>query len=112
MWVVVRLLDEPELLALRLVQARFDAVGLLQSLERQDEQLCVVLVAERRERDGREPARLEPVHRGRVDGHRLLRRDVRTVLQREKTAGQRGATYQAKPFISQTASLSAEDGES
>ena len=79
--VVVRLLDEPELLPLLLVQADGGGVLLLQALEREDEQLRVVLVAQRREGDGRELAALEPVHRRGVDGHRLLRRDVRAVLQ-------------------------------
>ena len=54
---------------------------LLQPLQREDEQLRVVLVGERREGDRREPARLEPVHGRRVDGDRLLGRDVRPVLE-------------------------------
>mmetsp|Transcript_6161 Transcript_6161/g.24641 ORF Transcript_6161/g.24641 Transcript_6161/m.24641 type:complete len:696 (-) Transcript_6161:121-2208(-) len=79
--VVVRLLDEAQLLALVLVEANGEAVDLLEALERQNEQLGIVLVAERREGDRRELAALEPVHGGGVDGHRLLGRHVRAVLQ-------------------------------
>lgn len=75
--VVVRLLDERELLALVLVEPALDAVRLLELLEREHEELCVVLVRERRERDRRKLARLEPVHGRRVDRDGLLRRDVR-----------------------------------
>lgn len=75
--VVVRLLDEGELLALRLVEAALDAVRLLELLEREDEELRVVLVRQGRERDRRELARLEPVDGRRVDGDGLLGRDVR-----------------------------------
>lgn len=79
--VVVGLLDKAELLALRLVEPALDAVGLLEVLERQDEQLRVVLVVERRERDRRELAALEPVHRRGVDRDGLLGGDVRPVLE-------------------------------
>jgi hypothetical protein len=50
-------------------------------LEGEDEEFGVVLVVEGREGDGAVVPRLEPVHREGVDGHRLLRRDVRPVLQ-------------------------------
>ena len=79
--IVVSLLNEPELLALALVEAGLDAVGLFQSLQRQDQQLGVVLVRQRGERDGLELPRLQPVHRGGVDGHGLLGGDVGPVLQ-------------------------------
>ena len=79
--VVVGLLDQPQLLALLLVQADGHGVLLLEALERQDEQLGVVLVRERRERDRAELAALEPVHGGRVDRDGLLRCDVGPVLQ-------------------------------
>mmetsp|Transcript_3491 Transcript_3491/g.11579 ORF Transcript_3491/g.11579 Transcript_3491/m.11579 type:complete len:907 (-) Transcript_3491:778-3498(-) len=79
--VVIGLLDEAELLALRLVEARGGRVRLLEPLEREDEQLGVVLVRERREGDRRELARLEPVHHGGVDRHSLLGRDVGPVLE-------------------------------
>ena len=45
--VVVGLLDQAELLALRLVEPRGGRVRLLEPLEREDEQLGVVLVGER-----------------------------------------------------------------
>ena len=45
--VVVCLLNERQLLTLRLVQAALDGVRLLQLLKRQDEQLRVVLVVQR-----------------------------------------------------------------
>ena len=77
----VRLLDQAELLPLALVQARLVDVPFLETLEGEDQQLRVVLVRERRKRDRRELARLEPVHRGGVDRHPLLRGDVRAVLQ-------------------------------
>ena len=54
MRVVVRLLNEAKLLSLTLVQTALDAVSLLESLEGQDEELCVVFVRQRRERDRRE----------------------------------------------------------
>mmetsp|Transcript_6179 Transcript_6179/g.20144 ORF Transcript_6179/g.20144 Transcript_6179/m.20144 type:complete len:665 (-) Transcript_6179:1552-3546(-) len=79
--IVVGLLDEPQLLPLVLIQPRVDPVVLLEPLQREDQQLRVVLVRQRRKRDGRELARLEPVHRQRVDRHALLRRHVRPVLQ-------------------------------
>ena len=78
--VVVGLFDQPELLALTLVQARLDGVGFLESLEGENEQLRVVLVRQRRERDGSKPPRLEPVDGGRVDRHRFFGTDVRPVL--------------------------------
>ena len=78
---VVRRLDQAQLLALRLVQAALDAVRLLEPLERQNQQLGVVLVRQRRERNRRELAALEPMHRRRVDGDRLLARQIRAVLE-------------------------------
>ena len=47
----------------------------------QDEQLGIVLVGERGERDGAELATLQPMDSGGVDGHSLLRGNVRPVLQ-------------------------------
>mmetsp|Transcript_94895 Transcript_94895/g.290284 ORF Transcript_94895/g.290284 Transcript_94895/m.290284 type:complete len:331 (+) Transcript_94895:4370-5362(+) len=79
--IVVSLLDKAQLLALLLVQARLHGVLLLQSFQRQDEQLGVVLVIQGRERDGRKFPRLEPVHRRGVNGHCLLAADVGAVLQ-------------------------------
>mmetsp|Transcript_4532 Transcript_4532/g.13244 ORF Transcript_4532/g.13244 Transcript_4532/m.13244 type:complete len:1314 (+) Transcript_4532:2393-6334(+) len=79
--VVVGLLDEAQLLALGLVEPRLDGVVLLEALEREDEELGVVLVGEGREGDGRELAALEPVHGRGVDGHRLLGAHVGPVLE-------------------------------
>ncbi len=81
MRIVISLLNEPELLPLALIEPGFDAVGLLEPLQRQDQQLRVVLVGEWREGDGREAPRLQPVDGGGVDGDRLLGGDVGTVLQ-------------------------------
>ena len=75
------LLHQAQLFALLLVEADSDSVLLLEALQGQDEQLCVVLVGQRRELDGAELARLQPVHRRGVDGHSLLRRHIRTILQ-------------------------------
>lgn len=55
-------------------------VGLLESFQGQNQQLGVVLVRQGRERNGGKATGLEPVNCGRVDGHSLLRRNVRTVL--------------------------------
>lgn len=66
MRVVVGLLHQAQLLALLLVQPHSHGVLLLQTLQGQDEQLGVVLVAQRREGDGGELARLQPVHCGGV----------------------------------------------
>ena len=55
-------------------------VGLLEPLQRQDEQLGVVFVGQRREGDGGEAPALQPMHCGGVDGHRLFRCDVGTIL--------------------------------
>lgn len=99
--VVVRLFNQPQFLALALVQTALDAigrggkvnfrsaglapspspVGLLESLQSQDEQFGVMFVGEGREGYRREPSALQPVDHGGVDGHRLLRGDVRPVLQ-------------------------------
>ena len=79
--IVVRLLDERELLTLRLIETILHIVRLLQALQRENKQLGVVLVRERWKRDWRESTRLQPMHGRRVDGHSLLRRNVRTVLQ-------------------------------
>lgn len=54
MRVVVRLFDETQFFPLALIEPRLDRVGLLQPLQREDEQLGVVLVTQRREWDGRE----------------------------------------------------------
>ena len=75
------LFDEAQLLSLTLVQPRLDRVRLFQPLQREDEQLCVVLVGEWWEWDGGEPPRLQPVHRGCIDGDCLFGRDVGSVLQ-------------------------------
>ena len=56
MGVVVGLLHQPQLLPLLLVQPDSHCVLRLQALQGQDEQLGVVLVAERREGEGRELA--------------------------------------------------------
>ena len=79
--VVVSLLDQPQLLALTLVQTTLHTVRLLQPLQSQDQQLRVVLVGERGEGDGGEPAALQPVDCGGVYGNGLLRGDVGPVLQ-------------------------------
>mmetsp|Transcript_14739 Transcript_14739/g.38930 ORF Transcript_14739/g.38930 Transcript_14739/m.38930 type:complete len:664 (+) Transcript_14739:435-2426(+) len=81
MRIVVGLLDETQLLTLRLVQARLHGVLLLQPLQGQNEQFGVVLVVEGREWDWRELAGLEPVDSRGVDGHGLLAADVRSVLE-------------------------------
>lgn len=70
--VVVGLLDQGELLPLRGVEPALDAVGLLELLEREHEQLGVVLVREGREGDRGKLATLEPVDDRGVDGDRLL----------------------------------------
>lgn len=57
--VVIRLLHQAQLLALVLVEPHRHHVLLLEPLQRQDEQLGVVLVVERREGDGREPEEIE-----------------------------------------------------
>lgn len=80
--VVVGLLDQGELLALRLVQATLDAVRLLELLEGEDEELGVVLVRQGRERDRGELARFEPVDGGGVDRDGFLRGDVRLRMSR------------------------------
>ena len=51
--VVVRLLNERELLTLRGIEATLNAVRLFELLKREDEELSVVLIRERREWDGR-----------------------------------------------------------
>mmetsp|Transcript_10204 Transcript_10204/g.41240 ORF Transcript_10204/g.41240 Transcript_10204/m.41240 type:complete len:678 (+) Transcript_10204:3871-5904(+) len=79
--VIESLLNQTELLALRLVETRRDGVVLLEPLQRQDEKLPVVLVGQRGEGNRRELARLEPVHGGCVDGHSLLGCDVGAILQ-------------------------------
>mmetsp|Transcript_70723 Transcript_70723/g.165865 ORF Transcript_70723/g.165865 Transcript_70723/m.165865 type:complete len:432 (+) Transcript_70723:3649-4944(+) len=79
--IVVSLLHQAQFLSLLLVQARLHCVLLLQSLQSQNQQLCVVLVIQRRERNRGELSRLQPVHCGRVDGHSLLTTDIRTILQ-------------------------------
>mmetsp|Transcript_889 Transcript_889/g.2132 ORF Transcript_889/g.2132 Transcript_889/m.2132 type:complete len:706 (-) Transcript_889:1206-3323(-) len=79
--IVVGLLNKAQLLTLLLVQACLHRVLLLQPLQSQDEQLGVVLVVERREGDGRELPRLEPMHGRGVDGHSLLAAHVWAVLQ-------------------------------
>jgi hypothetical protein len=74
------LLDEAELLALRLVEPQRRRERLLEPLHREDEQLDVVLVVQRRERDGLVLAREQPVHGRRVDRDRLVGGDIRAVL--------------------------------
>jgi len=49
--VVVSLLNQPQLLSLRLVETGLDAVCLLEALEAENEDLCVVLIVQRWERD-------------------------------------------------------------
>ena len=75
------LLDEGELFPLVLVQPRLDGVGLLESLEAEDEDLGVVLVAARGEGHVEEAPRLQPMHQQRMHRHRLLRLDVRPLAQ-------------------------------
>ena len=65
-WVVIGLLHQAQLLTLLLVQPDSHSVLLLQALQGQDEQLGVVLVAQRGEGDESELARLQPVHSGRI----------------------------------------------
>ena len=62
MGVVISLFNQTQLLSLLLVQAHCHRVLFLQALQSQNEQLGVVLIAERREGDGSELARLQPVH--------------------------------------------------
>lgn len=80
--IVVRLLNESQLLPLALVEAGLHAVRFLESLEGQDEQLRVVLVRQRRERNGGEAPGLQPVDCCRVDGNSFFGRYVWTVLAR------------------------------
>mmetsp|Transcript_45139 Transcript_45139/g.81181 ORF Transcript_45139/g.81181 Transcript_45139/m.81181 type:complete len:277 (+) Transcript_45139:4424-5254(+) len=79
--VVVSLLHQTQLLSLLLVQPRLHGVLLLEPLQCQNEQLGVVLVIQRWERNGRELSRLEPVHSCSVDGNCLLSAHVRSILQ-------------------------------
>ena len=99
--VVIRLFNERQLLTLRLVEAALDRVCLLQLLEREDEELRVMLIVEGpvrvivvskkmgearsrndlRERNRREFAALEPMDRCSVDCDSLLSADVRAVLE-------------------------------
>lgn len=62
-------------------------VCLLKSLQGQDEQLCVMFVGERRERDGREPPTFQPVNSGGVDGYRFFSCDVGAILLAEQRDG-------------------------
>ena len=78
--IVVRLLYQPELLALRLVQSALDAVRLLQPLQGQDQQVRVVFVGQGREGDRGESAALQPVYGRRVDSDGFLCCDVWAVL--------------------------------
>lgn len=80
--VIIRLLDEPQLLTLALIEARLDAVGLLQPLQSEDQQLGVVLVGQGWEGDWGKASGLQPVHGGGVDGHCLLGGDVGAVLEK------------------------------
>ena len=80
MRIIIGLFNQPQLLSLTLIQPRLHTVRLLQPLQRQDQQLRVVLVGQGREGDGHEAARLEPVNSCGVDGDSLLGRDVRSVL--------------------------------
>lgn len=66
MGVVIGLLHQTQLFPLLLVQPDSHRILLLQTLQSQDEQLGVMLVAEGREGDGSELARLQPVHRSSV----------------------------------------------
>lgn len=79
--VVVCLLNQAQLLSLLLVETHRHRVQLLEALQSQHHQLGVMFVAQRRERDGRELARLEPVYGGGVDGNRLLRGDIGPILE-------------------------------
>ena len=82
MRVVVGLFDQAELFPLVGIQAGLDAVRLAQVLERKDEQLGVVLVVKRRERNRAEFPALEPVHHCRVDGDSLFRGQIRAILEK------------------------------
>ena len=81
MRIIISLFNQSQFLSLTLVQSTLDTVGLLQSLQSQDQQLGVVFVGEGREGDGSEPPGLQPVDSGGVDGDRLLRTDVGSILQ-------------------------------
>ena len=81
MGVVEAVFDQRQLVALQLVHAARAVVVLAQPLQRQRQQLRVVLVLHGRERDRREVPGLQPVDRRVVDGRALLRRHVRAVLQ-------------------------------
>lgn len=79
--IVIGLLDESQLLSLRLVQARLHAVCLFQSLQAKDEDFRIILVVQRREWDVDEFSGLKPVYGGRENGHGLLWRHVWPVLE-------------------------------
>ena len=57
--IVVGLFDQTKLLPLTLVQSTLDAVGLLQTLQSENQQLRVMLIGERGEGDRRKPKKRE-----------------------------------------------------
>ena len=79
--VIEAALDQTQLLALQLVHTTVAVVVLAESLQCQRQQLRIVLVLRRGERNRTEVTTLQPVHRRLVDGDSLLHRHVRTVLQ-------------------------------
>jgi len=78
--IIVRLFNQRQLLALRLVQPIFHTVRLFQAFQRQNQQFRVVLVGQGRKGDGAEAPALQPMHGGGVDGDGFLGADVGTVL--------------------------------
>ena len=80
-WVVISLLNQTQFLTLVLVEPALHAVGLLETLEAQNQQLGVMFVRERREGDWGEPPTLQPMYSGGVDGYSLFSCDVWPILQ-------------------------------
>ena len=81
MRIIVRLLDQRQLFALTLVKAALDGISLFELLEREYQELRVVLVRQRRERNRRKFAALESVDGTSVDSNGLLRGDVWPILE-------------------------------
>ena len=78
---VVCLLNQRKLFALTLIETALHAVRLAQTFKRKNEDLGVVLVADRRERNRLVLAALQPVDRCREDSNTLLGANVGSVLE-------------------------------
>eukprot|EP00398_MALV-I-01_sp_L67-1_P000203 gene202-gene343 len=81
MRIIIRLFDKTKFFTLSLIQTSHNTITFLQTFQRKNQELGIMLVVERWERNRSELTRLQPMHSSSVNGNSLFTSNVRTILE-------------------------------